>query len=66
MAAADRGEIGWRHLRTFASERRADAEAVLPGLRAGGPCTASEIDAGKGRSGWWEWGDAKRALEWLF
>ena len=27
---------------------------------------ASDFENGKGRGGWWEWGDAKRALEWLF
>ena len=27
---------------------------------------ASDFEDGKGRGGWWEWGEAKRALEWLF
>ena len=66
MARADRGEIGWGYLRSFAGERRAEAEAVLARIRAEGPLAASDFEHGKSRSGWWEWGDTKRALEWLF
>jgi uncharacterized protein len=66
MARAERGEIGWGHIRAFAGERRAEAEAVLARIRAEGPLAASDFDHGRGRSGWWEWGDTKRALEWLF
>jgi uncharacterized protein YcaQ len=39
---------------------------VLARIRAEGPLAASDFDEGKSRSGWWEWGDTKRALEWLF
>lgn len=66
MARADRGAIGWGHIRTFASDRRAEAEAVLARIRSDGPMAASDFEHGKSRSGWWEWGDTKRALEWLF
>ena len=66
MAGADRGEIGWNSMRAFADERRQAAEAVLERIRAEGPLAASDFDTGKSRSGWWEWGDTKRALEWLF
>ena len=66
MAQADRGEIGWGHIRDFAGERRAEAEAVLARIRGEGPMAASDFEQGKSRSGWWEWGDTKRALEWLF
>jgi uncharacterized protein YcaQ len=66
MAEAERGEIGWAHLRAFAGERRATADAVLERIASNGPLAASEFEDGKGRGGWWEWGDAKRALEWLF
>lgn len=66
MAEADRGERGWTNLRTFAGERRAEAEAVLDRIRAEGPLAVSDFDEGRSRSGWWEWGDAKRRLEWLF
>lgn len=66
MAAADRGETGWGGLRPFAGERRAEAMAVLDRIRTQGPMAASDFEASRSRSGWWEWGDTKRALEWLF
>ncbi|HEX8467981.1 MAG TPA: crosslink repair DNA glycosylase YcaQ family protein [Allosphingosinicella sp.] len=66
MASAERGEIGWGSLRTYARERRGEADAILSRIRAEGPLAASDFEGGKGRSGWWEWGDTKRALEWLF
>ena len=33
-----------------------------------GPISASEMELGgkKSRKGWWEWSDAKTAIEWLF
>ena len=66
MAAADRGEIGWKTMRAWAGERRRDAEAILERIRLEGPLAASDFEHGRSRSGWWEWGDTKRALEWLF
>jgi uncharacterized protein YcaQ len=66
MAQAERGEIGWGTLKTFAGERRAEAEAILARIRAEGPLAASDFEEGRGKGGWWEWGDTKRALEWLF
>ena len=66
MAAADRGEIGWRSLRAYAGERRPEAEAILDRIRAEGPLAASDFDEGKGQGGWWGWGHTKQALEWLF
>src|ERR1700753_3367428 len=66
MARADRGEAGWRGLRLFAGESRAEAEGFLKRIRNEGPSAASDFEEKRGRSGWWEWGDAKRALEWLF
>lgn len=66
MASAERGEIGWGSLRAYAGERRPEAEAILDRIRAEGPLAASDFEEGRGRSGWWEWGDTKRALEWLF
>ncbi|MBV9881850.1 MAG: YcaQ family DNA glycosylase [Sphingomonadaceae bacterium] len=66
MARAARGEVGWTHVRAVAAERRAEAEAVLARIRAEGPMAASDFEHGKSRSGWWEWGSTKRALEWLF
>src|SRR3954469_19027331 len=61
MARAERGEIGWGHIRPFAGERRAEAVAVLARIRADGPMAASDFEHGKSRSGWWEWGDTKSA-----
>ena len=66
MEQADRGESGWKSMRLFARERRAQAEAVLERIRAEGPLAASDFDEGKSSGGWWGWGDTKRALEWLF
>lgn len=66
MARADRGEAGWRSLRRFAGERRSEADALLERIRAEGPMAASDFEHGRSRSGWWEWGATKHALEWLF
>ncbi len=66
MARAERGEIGYRALRRFATERRGEADAVLARIAAEGPLTAADFENGSSRSGWWEWSDTKHALEWLF
>jgi len=66
MARADRGEAGWSALRVFAGERRAEAEALLGRIRDNGPLAASDCNDGRSRPGWWEWGDSKQMLEWLF
>jgi uncharacterized protein YcaQ len=66
MARADRGSFGWTSMRIFATERRAEAMAVLDRIRDQGPLAVSAFDEGRSRAGWWEWGDAKRILEWLF
>jgi uncharacterized protein YcaQ len=66
MASADRGETGWGRMRLYATERRAEAMALLERIRQEGPLAASDFEAHKGQSGWWEWSDTKRALEWLF
>jgi uncharacterized protein YcaQ len=66
MARAERGEIGYQGLRRFAAERRAEAQAVLDRITAEGPMTAADFENGSSKSGWWEWSNTKRALEWLF
>jgi hypothetical protein len=66
MARGDRGEAGWTGIRRFATERRPEADAILARIAAEGPLAASDFPEGKSRSGWWEWGDTKHALEWLF
>ena len=64
MARADRGEAGYAGMRRFATERRAEATALLDRIRIDGPLAASDVEGG--RTGWWAWSDAKIALEWLF
>ena len=66
MDEAARGERGWKSLRAFARERRPEADAILRRIEAEGPLGASDFDHGKSRSGWWEWGHTKQALEFLF
>ena len=66
MAQAERGEIGWKSLRTFAREHRKEAGSILERIHSEGPRAASDFENGKGQGGWWGWGEAKRALEWLF
>ena len=65
-ADAESGAIGWKHLRAYARERRGEADAVLDRIRTGGALAASDLEDGKGRGGWWGWGEGKRVLEWLF
>jgi len=64
MARADSGEAGYRGLRVFAGERRAEAMRVLDRIRDEGPLSASDFE--RSRAGWWEWSESKRMLEWLF
>jgi len=64
MAEAERGEAGWKSLRTFVDERRGEADAIVARIAAEGPLAASDLE--KGRTGWWAWSGAKRVLEWLF
>jgi uncharacterized protein YcaQ len=66
MARADRGEGMWQRLRDFAGPRRGEAMAILNRIRVEGPLAASDLREAKARPGWWEWSDAKVALEWLF
>ncbi|KQX25955.1 MULTISPECIES: winged helix-turn-helix domain-containing protein [unclassified Sphingomonas] len=66
MEEADRGERGWKALRVYARDKRGEVDAVLDRIRAEGPLAVSDFEDGRSRSGWWEWGDSKRKLEWLF
>jgi len=57
----------WKHVRKVAHEQPDFVKQVLALVRDKGPIAASEIDLGaRSRKGWWEWGDAKSAIEWLF
>ncbi|KHJ54090.1 cytoplasmic protein [Aureimonas altamirensis] len=64
MERADRGMAGYKGLRLFARERRAEAMALLDRIRTERPMAASEFESS--RTGWWEWSESKRILEWLF
>lgn len=66
MVRAERGEAGWGALRRFARDNGAEIAAILSRIRAEGALAASDFEHGRSRSGWWEWGSTKRALEWLF
>lgn len=66
MARADRGIGCYGRLKPFAGEARPAAMAVLERIRAAGPMSAGDFEAGKGAGGWWGWGETKGALEWLF
>jgi uncharacterized protein YcaQ len=40
-------------------------DGVLAALRANGPMTVSELGGGRRGGDWWDWSDAKIAVEWL-
>ena len=69
-ARANQGIYGG--LSAFATERAPFIDEVLRRVERDGPATAGELEDGARRrpperaSGWWGWGDTKRALEWLF
>ena len=67
MARAADGIGIWRGVAQFGRERQAFIHAVLARIAAEGPMAAGDFDQGaRGAGGWWGWGEAKRALEWLF
>ena len=66
MARADRGIGCYGQLKTYADAGRPAAMAVLERVRAEGPMAAGDFAHGKGKGGWWGWGETKGALEWLF
>ena len=66
MARAERGEGVWGRLIPYAGERRGEAEGLLARIAADGPLAASDLGGSRGKTGWWEWSNAKQALEWLF
>jgi uncharacterized protein YcaQ len=51
----------------FAEQRRPYIDEVLAEIARRGPVTGADFaPEGPRKSGWWEWSDGKRALEWLF
>lgn len=44
---------------------RADVAALLDRIRVDGPLTTADVGGAKSGADWWQWSDAKVALEWL-
>ncbi len=61
-------EHAWGRMRRIARKRPTFVSDVLALVAERGPISASEIELGgkPSRKGWWEWSDAKTAIEWLF
>jgi uncharacterized protein len=61
-------EHAWGRMKRIAKKRPTFVQDVLALVRDRGPISASEIQLGgrPSRTGWWEWSDAKTAIEWLF
>ncbi|MGH6988176.1 MAG: winged helix-turn-helix domain-containing protein [Caulobacteraceae bacterium] len=57
----------WRRkAQALDADRRRKMAEVLARIRAEGALTGGDFAEEPGRSGWWEWSEGKRALEWLF
>ncbi len=58
----------WGRMRRIAENNPKFVDEVLAIVRDKGPISASELEHGppKQKTGWWEWSDAKTAIEWLF
>ena len=58
----------WGRMRRIAKKNPGFVQEVLALVGERGPISASEIELGgrPSRKGWWEWSDAKTAIEWLF
>jgi len=67
MERARDGHGIWTGLNRFGRERRDYIDGVLAEIERRGPVTGADFASGpRGKPGWWEWSDGKRALEWLF
>jgi uncharacterized protein YcaQ len=67
MRRAERGEGTWGRIARFAKEKRRYLREVLREIEAAGPLAASQLSTAKKKAtGWWEWSDAKHAVETLF
>ena len=58
----------WKMVRTFGQRKRALVATVLAQVAERGPLAAGDLElpSTRKKSGWWEWSDAKKAIEWLF
>jgi uncharacterized protein YcaQ len=61
-------EHAWGRMKRIAAKQPTFVSDVLALVAEKGPISASEIELGgrPSRKGWWEWSDAKTAIEWLF
>lgn len=67
MADARAGQGVWKGVAKFLAEQKDMVDFALNQIDKRGALSASEIEVGeKGVGGWWEWSDAKRAVEYLF
>lgn len=67
MERARNGDGVWGGLSRFGRERHDYIDGVLAEIERRGPVTGADFATGpRGKPGWWEWSDGKRALEWLF
>ena len=67
MERARDGHGIWTGINRFGRERRDYIDEVLAEIERRGPVTGADFATGpRGKPGWWEWSDGKRALEWLF
>ena len=67
MERARDGHGIWTGTNRFGRERRDYIDGVLAEIERRGPVTGADFASGpRGKPGWWEWSDGKRALEWLF
>lgn len=66
IARARDGRGIYGGLARFGREHRPFIDRIQSEVEKCGPLTAADIEGHRGASGWWEWSDAKRALEWLF
>ena len=66
MARAE--ETAWGRIRRMAKKNPTFIRDVLAIVQSKGPIAASELEVGgkKSKTGWWEWSDAKTAIEYLF
>ncbi|MGV3579645.1 winged helix-turn-helix domain-containing protein [Brevundimonas sp.] len=67
MERARGGHGIWTGINRFGRERRDYIDWVLAEIERRGPVTGADFASSpRGKPGWWEWSDGKRALEWLF
>lgn len=66
MALAE--QHAWGRMRRIVQEQPDLVDRVLEQVREHGPVSAREIEQGRQRRAgpWWDWSEAKTALEWLF